>query len=650
MNQNHYAQLAPQAHQQYQEAQERLKWLNAQRTNGTGPFAGLQPFELDSSPIAAMRRPRHRTSLNSSLSSAPFPLIDSSFNRHLSFNPPSNNSPTFAPSTAFFNITNGMTFAADRTAIPPGESDIAFGNGPMSPRADELLPSNLLGDEESSDLPAVSTSFSVSPAAAPVDPVPHRTPSPTSSENQKSTPFPPAQENVSPLNDITGQVSQAAVDNLIPTESSNDNQSGPRLLSGLFNFHRQRGKTLADGPLLGSLKPGQSRSFPRNLDDGLDLIGARRRRLSYTGNWAHPISLHRSSTASVTADSSSDHIPSKRSAFASIFSSSRFNSSGSGDLPRSGLAELQTGYNQFSPRHDPIDPSILGTVRRGSSPRPSSTFSFDNHLPHPSTEPFGWPSGEGAGPRNSLGFDWAGPATWSRSASRRPSIQYGSSTHLPLGLAPEADFLQTAVDTKHRPLQAPIGTRPVSAHRPATPKLNPAAPSFKTLFTKKSEKDKDSVNSKSYDHESTADESSPPASRQSRDSRSISTAAESYDSLDLVSSGTPSDGANTKESFIQKITRKSSSSKFNLSWKDRSGLFSKKSDAFQGEVEEDGSNFDGFLSKIVDSSVPSTPSTEKPAKSSRNFFTRKQKRSDRNTGESSEKASENGDEEIGEED
>lgn len=445
-------------------------------------------------------------------------------------------------------------------------------------------------------------------------------------------------------------------------ESSDAPKSATRRLSGLFGFHRPRGKTLADEPpLLGTLKPGQSQSFPRNLDE-MDPIGSRRRRLSHTGNWTNPISLlPRSNTAAVTADSSSDHLPSRRAGFTSIFSPSRFGFGGGSSslLKSSEPSDVSTGYNQFSPRHDPIDPaSILGTVRRGSlSPRPSSTFSFDNQLPHPSTDnrPFGWPSAEKPNHRSLLGFDWASPSSWSRAQSRRPSITYGSSGHLPLGLTGEPDFPQETFERQGRPLQAPIGTRPSSSHRPVTPKLNPAAPTFKTIFSRKSDKDKDKEKGKEKESDMPFDfhmeEGSPSEPRISRDSRSRSLSiftGDSYESLERMPSATSADNSNSKESFIRKITRKGSSSKFG-SWKERSGLFSKKGDSSQGDIDEDASS-EAQLAKSIDSTVSSA---DRSTRSSLGFFSRKSKKSDKAASETSERpselASETGDDEIAEE-
>lgn len=655
-----------QAQVQYQEAQERLRWITTQRTNAAGPFVPLPPLELDFPHKASMhRRSRHRSSLASNVSSpVSFPLMDTNYSSAPNYTATSSGSPTFPSSSAFFNINNGMTISApsDQLTRVRTETETVTGNPPMSPRADSLLPSDLLGDEDLLDLSGRSAKI---PGNAPqFDNRLQGSPSTVSSESRPASAFASPHESLNNLPEAgrsSGQLGNRAPDQ---GGTSDDVQSASKRLSGLFGFHRQRGKTLADGPpLLGTLKPGQSQSFPRNLDQGLDPIGTRRRRLSYTGNWANPMTtlFPRNTTANITTDSSSDRTSNRRVAFPNFFSSGRLGSGNSSSMNKSSLdtPDLGNGYNQFSPRHDPIDPSILGTVRRGSlSPRPSSTYSFENHLPRPSTEaqPFGWPAPDKAGHRgNPLGFDWPSPTAWSRNQSRRPSFQVGSSGHLPIGLpATDSDFFQTSYDVQ-RPIQAPIGTRPPSSHRPVTPKLNPAAPSFKTIFSKKSEKDKDKGkgeeidHSDARDHDLSATESSPPQSRHSKDPRSIPTsAAQSYESLERVPSGTPSESTHPKESFIQKITRKSSSSKFNLSWKERAGLFSKKGDASsQGDIDEVIGN-ESQLGKSFESVVSSNTSTgDKSTKSSLGFgFMRKSRKADKTTSESSERASETGDEET----
>ncbi|OJD18242.1 hypothetical protein AJ78_01742 [Emergomyces pasteurianus Ep9510] len=659
-----------QAQQHYHEAQERLRWVTSQRSNAAPPFIPLPSLDLEPVRRASFnRRTRHRGSFVSNVSSpVSYPHMDTSFNNTApNYNAPGNGSPTFPPGPAFFNINNGMTIPdpSDRTVGGRADTDVLAGNPPMSPRADSLLPSDLLGDEEQASMSGPATSQF--PRAGAFDNLLPNSPSPISSGSRPASLFTSPRESLSNLQD-SGRNSMAMPNLPAPQEASDSVQSASRRLSGLFNFHRQRGKTMVDGPpLLGTLKSGQSQSFPRNFDDGLDPIGTRRRRLSYTGNWANPVTnlFPRSGTTNVTSDSSSDRLPvSRRVMFPNFFSSPRLNSAGSSALEQSTIdrADLGTGYNQFSPRHDPIDPSILGTVRRGSlSPRPASTYSFENHqLPRPTTDnqPFGWPSTDKAGHRGSLlGLDWASPVAWSRSQSRRPSVQFGSSSNLQLGLASgDVDFLETPYELQ-RPVQAPIGTRPPSSHRPITPKLNPTAPSFKTLFGKKSErgKNKETDSSKPRDNDLNPDNSSPPESRRSKDSRSIRTsAAESYESLERTSSGTPSEVVNPKESFIQKITRKSSSSKFNISWKDRAGLFSKKGGdpaaPAQGEnIDEDAAAAESLLGKSIDSLASSAPSADKSTKSSSlGFgFMRKSKK-EKATSECSEKASETGDEDLSE--
>lgn len=646
-----------QAQQQYFEAQERLKWVTANRPTTTFPFPTLPGLDLDLSRRTSSRRGRHRGSLPSNLSSpANFPHMDTTFVGPNNYGHIGNGSPTFPPGRGFFNINNGMTIPDPDDPADSMRTD--SGNPPMSPRADALLPSDLLGDEESipASRPSSNQFPSLEPSAAPFE---NFLPGSRSPESSKSRPPSIFASPHGSLDNVPEDESKFPQEPESASQTLTGNtQSASRRLSGLFGFNRQRGKTVADGPpLLGTLKSGQSQSFPRNLDDEFDPIGTRRRRLSYTSGWANPMSgLFPRSNTNVTSDSSSDRLPSSRKImFPSFFSNSRSGSAGGAGLDNTSLGQSVTasGYNQFSPRHDPIDPSILGPVRRDSlSPRPSSTYSFDNHLPKPTgdTQPFGWPASDKLLHRNSpLGIDWSSPTTWSRSQSRRPSIQHGSSGHhLPMGLpVTDVDFFDRPYEYQ-RPVQAPIGTRPPSSHRPATPKLNPAAPSFKTLFQKKPEKTKgkDGDSLRSRDQELAVDDVSPPESRRSKDSRSIRASID--DSLERVASSTPSESVGTKESFIQKITRKGSSSKFSMSWKDRSGLFSKKGDnASQGDVDEDGTS-DMLLGKSVDSAVSSTFSTDKSTKGSLGFSFMRKSKKERAPSEYSEKASETGDEEASE--
>jgi len=324
--------------------------------------------------------------------------------------------------------------------------------------------------------------------------------------------------------------------------------------------------------------------------------------------------------------------------------------------PSLGLTR-RSRLHMFGSKLEPSDQ--LASINRSSSPRPSSTYSFENALPRPSSDsqPFGWGSSDSAHQRSSpLVADWSsigGP--WSRSQSRRASIQHGSTSNLSLGTTPlDPDDYSSSYASKISP-PAPIGTGRTKARQSAvTPKLNPAAPSFTTrLFSRNEAKKgtnsrgKDIEKAKDTESDYGADESSPPTSRLSRDARSIATAtSESHDSLDYTLSASPSESANNaipKETLMQRITRKSSSSKFNVPWsKERGSLFSKKAGepSTPGEVDEDASS-DQQLGKSLDS-ASSTPQHEKGGRPSLSWsrVMRKAKKGEKEASEPSEKASE----------
>ncbi len=556
--------------------------------------------------------------------------------------------------------------------------DALTGGAPMSPTANSLLPSNLLDNDELMS-PGFSTAagdmqfrsgfssnlFAGLGASGPPSQEntargPH---SPVSSSSRSPSLFSSPRESLNNIHSF-----QAGSDGRLDSDRRSVNSSGASFgaigsgpsdntllssarLSNLFNFSRQRGKSSAnEPPPLGSLKSGQSHSFPRNLDQGdLDPIGTRPRRGSHSGRWAGPMSNFLNRSTGVANDIGE----------------------GSGSALARNAASRRRGFNLFSSKYDPLDPSKLGVDP--TSRRPSSTYSFENSLPRPSTDsqPFGWPVTEsfGQGHRSSpLGADWSVPGTWSSSQSRRQSVHYGSTSNLSLGTTPlDSDTFQNALGEQVSP-PAPIGTRPQPPQRPVTPKLNPAAPSFKTIFTRNDAKKADKAASKAAEKEKSKnkdaekgkdaedvflhEEASPPDERLSRDSRSIATSssvADSPDTLDRSISGTPSDvptPSGTKETLMQKITRKSSSSKFNIPWnKDKGGFFSRKSGEppTPGEIEEDAPS-GAELGKSFDS-VASTSQSEKANRSSISWtsFMKKSRKGDKAASEASEKASETGD-------
>ena len=612
---------------QYRLARERLTWMeNSRRATTTSSHPPLSPLDIESTRGGIKpRRTRQSGSLASSISSPTtnFTPLDS-YPASGPFQSTLNTSPTFS-SPSFFNLKNGMTLVTPSDIPTPAMEgvDALVGGAPMSPRADSLLPANLLGDESADDeadneaiipiQPSVGTAFNgVRPSSLLGDGPAQRSPSPKSSSSRSfSSPCESFANSVDP--DRTSQHSGRPASDR-PGRANNPQSASRKLVSGLFSFSRQRGKTIVDEPpALGSLKQGQSQSFPRNLGEGFDPLAQGRRRLSYGGNWAFPMSR----AAHVGKDPNSGRLAPARRGFPSLFA---------------GFGKSSTepsGYDPFGARNDPLESSMINSIRGDtSSPRPSSTYSFDK-LPRPSVECqfHAWGPHESSRLRGSpLGSDWTKSHSWSQHHSRRPSGQYASSSNLTLGAPQDEDFLGPPRELQE-PLQAPIGTRPTSSRKqPITPRLNPAAPAF-TFFGKKTDKNKDKQKPKEVARERQVgaegiDDLSPPKTRQSRDMQSVATTgstAESRLSLERTSStpseSNPAENTSTRETFIHKlITRKSSSSKFG-SWKDKGGLFSRKGESSTpNEVEEDGATSDPQLGKSVES-TSTTPSGDREERS-----------------------------------
>ena len=359
-------------------------------------------------------------------------------------------------------------------------------------------------------------------------------------------------------------------------------------MSSLFGFNKPRGKTsVGELPQLGSLKSSQSQSFPTNLEEP-GSGGSGRRKLSAAG-WPNPLPFLRGQGS---PSASGDASPGLRNAF-----------------PR------KTRRGVFGNKID--TPPGLGSIDHHSPSRPSSTYSYDNAVPRSSSDnmPFGW-GAQGRQRASIHGADWTSSHTpWTGTRSRRQSLQLGSTSNLSIGSTPlEPEELKPAGQP------APIGTERFrflsqkktaatpdksekkaaataeTAPTPAPAKLNPAAPSFTTrLFHRtstdsrrvtKSDKSDTAASDKTSElagsaaarkgaAASTSDDS-PPLSRRSRDTaRSIATTAslaESSDNppADATPAATPPLGGSApRESFMSRLTRKSSSGKFPTPWKDR---------------------------------------------------------------------------------
>ena len=628
----HWRQESQSASMEEQRAKDILNWWLEKRAKSSEysiPIAGL-----DFPPVSRnrSRRNRHSNSRTSTVSSSNY------HGRPASLGDESVLVPPFTNTASFFNMGNGSSVPPVGGQMElPQEAGMLTGGALMSPAANELLPSNLFREEDIANqiFPAVRRNSGGNNGngvfirhAMTASDTSNRGPNtPASGSSHGGSMLPSPHESMQNLHghhsrsdtfDDNDRRSISSIPaSLHHSLGAESNSLAPNRFANLFSspFSRPRGKSSEqEPPILGTLKQGQSHSF--DIDD----VGGRRRRGSH-GYWANPIGglLARNSTGP---------------AGAIMTSSGR-----------------KSRLNVFGSKMDSLEPSALSNQH--STSRPSSTYSHDGLVGRLSSESQSamWSMPDGLVNRNSpLGAKWAPTSSgpWSHLPSRRPSVQLGSTSNLSLGTTPLDTGEYVGTLRKQTSEQAPIGTRPQSSQRPATPKLNPAAPSFKTLFTRgggggdgkkltRQEKAANKASDKSRDKEveryeaddgESIYEVSPPNPRLSRDAQSITTAtsaADSYDSIDRSTSGTPSDIAvqtgpkEAKESLIQKITRKSSSSKFNVPWsKDRAGggLFSKRAGepATPGEVEEDTSS-DGQLGRNLDS-PGGTPQLEKPSRAS----------------------------------
>ncbi|RYO54166.1 hypothetical protein AA0113_g9278 [Alternaria arborescens] len=641
--QQQYAQawsLYAEAERAHQDATSRLTYMQQRRLSQPQLFSGPPVPEMG--PVRRNSQRARPLSMREGLlsqatggfvhtSSAPFNSI------------PTTASPSFATPTPYFNPVNGM-------ALPPRTYSTSFsqtdfesltGGAPMSPTAGALLPAGLFGDdlgltEDEDDDPGPPQAPSLDPspnmrnvlpglgAPGTMNPTTQNGSSPASPQSGSPSALASPRDSAGELqfypnmskNDDNLDNDRRSIHSTSSSFQINNNPQASRF-GGLFGLNRARGKTFSDdGPALGSLKPSQSQSLPRQ-EHGVDGLGnIHRRRGSHSEGGAWYDTFIRTKTQPIESLSSPKHVATRKRPF-NMFSSAK-------------------GGNE-----DPWLRNILGMQQpRPSSPgRQGSTNSGEGMaLPRPSTESqtrFGW-NVDAFGARSSpLGVDWSvnntNTTSWSRLGSRRPSMQHTSSANLindDNGFAHD-DVLDFPSNTRS-PTQAPIGTRPQSSasHFPAQPstsslppipptppkQLNPAAASF-TMFqlgkkteeerekkakekeARKAEKAEKAEKKEKEKAEKAAakggnkdkhgatpseagDATSPGIgydSRMSRDTPSIISTADASEadaseaaanspreSLERRVSHTASDAAGSigKESFMQKLTRKGSTNQF----------------------------------------------------------------------------------------
>lgn len=421
---------------------------------------------------------------------------------------------------------------------PHAEAEFKIASGPLSPLAQTLLPSNIFDEMEDQDEDDMGESYIHDSIGIteddPQSPI-------SSSPSYRAFSSPHGSNNNLPYSPYAETLERNSLNlNQAPNSPA---ASSHRLSSLLSTFQRSRGaKHIEEGPPLGSLKSGQSQSFPRGTEEFEGHEPRRRLNFPWVG---------RSSTGP--------------------------------DGTIGGHFSL--GGRRLNPMKAP------NGVDRDPDSRPASIASAD--MPRPSTDSgsiWGQP-GDGTGPMNRL---WQPPdGRWpSRSNSRRPSI-HGTGTLLTTTLASAEDEILDEYDLLN-PQKSASHVGVIGSGHPATARymnqrLNPNAPTFMgNFFRKDRSKSRDVMPSLELPINT---DDSPSESRISRDTQSIHTqtsisVSESHESLTLDGSlsNAPSDmnslsGSLTKdpENKVKKLFRKGSSSKFSLSsrlGKD-SGLFKK---------------------------------------------------------------------------
>ncbi|KAI9718506.1 MAG: hypothetical protein M1828_006689 [Chrysothrix sp. TS-e1954] len=553
--------------------------------------------------------------------------------------PPSLATANLRSPSPYFNTAN-MSTEQLRTQPMPGSFDSLMEGALTSPTAGGLLPSDLLdNDHDEARLIASQTRRQQEP----VDTRESRSSSGANSsmrvrnrhdfsESGRLLPglgMVPGQESQEAVNGmIGGLISPNSIDSRSPSLQSSPHGSiagshRQRLSEGLVEsdrrstrsastssrarhsvfgpfLWRQRGKTMSDdGPALGSLTSHQSQSMPHDFDQGdltKDSTGDANRPQpapGLLGSMGNAMLGRRlaSTRASAVSDQSSSHAG---------------------------------PFSVFGMRGQPWARTSL---RDSNLSRPSSVYSAENALPPPSEErqPFGWNDG-GISRASSTRMSQHSGYPWSTiPSSRRGSVQV-ESTMLP-------DLDEDGHDTfpdKSATRLAPIGTKPSKANKgdAGSSQLNPGARSFSSMFSRdrknekseakerkssekaeKKAKSKDRPNSNGDALGITTNDSSPDTQRtielptpSIHSTEELSVISESAPSTPL--DGTPTPSSANRESFMRKITRKGSSSKFSLS-----SLKARKTAGGANVQGEDVGDEDSASASMLGRSVDSTTSS-----------------------------------------
>ena len=544
---------------------------------------------------------------------------------------PPNESNSLVPKLPFLQYSNRFSFPISQPNDMSPESD-SFPGGAISPRAGDLLPAGLLGDDTGSPhdrlgsqkevlghafstLPGLGaaipglgaiqsnelTGFGPNSPSTPASGSPSLLPSPQNgSGNLYYT-------NTPDYMDQDHRSTRSATSSLKGSATNTLSRASGTKFGNLFGLNRQRGKTLPDsGPAMGTLKSSESQSVPRPENSMYSENLVPRRRGSHSGSGSGQITDLLGDSYSVDEK-----------------------------YERNLQLGLKDGYfrkkafNMFSGRNDPWAPRING---KRSSPRPSSLGSTDTYFSRPSSQSkqqYGWSLDSAYNRRldleqQKLGLAAANP--WAQSISRRASFT-GS-----YALLLESDKANLSANMEQ--IQPPIGTRPGNNKNSAPPKLNPNAPNFKSLFvrekkvdkTGKIEKEPEGLKDEHEEQENIlhtgniSDEAQPSThdlkGNQPDSSIDNTTSRSSHEikRLDSISDNSitlvSSNSVQGKETFMQKLSRKSSANKFTFSsFKNKDSIFSSRPKERSPVVSTDIETDEESIGKDGDIYLSSSPNT-----------------------------------------
>ncbi|KAF2753157.1 hypothetical protein EJ05DRAFT_227101 [Pseudovirgaria hyperparasitica] len=661
----------------HQQHQIRAQWYEQRRASQPHLFGSSSPVEGPARSDSFQRR-RRGQSIRNEQSTLPTNYMTSapSFNGAIAGLSPSFS--TTSPFLNINNGMT-LPLSSHSHGVMSPDLEMLTGGGPMSPTAGDLLPRGLFVDdsERSVDgrnykhapegsrpilplLPGLGAPQTLEQSSQ--HPSAQGPSSPISVNSRPASIFASPRESTThlALNFVTNDLVDSDKRSIRSTSSSLRN-TGTRFGS-LFGFNRQRGKTWDhDGPALGSLKKDQTQSLPRQ-DIDQDPIGTPQRRGSHSNSWVDQMSsaFTRKPPSVEAAESSiKQSAPRRRGLNMFGFKGDALNpSSLSLDRPASPRpASIKASVPLPRPSTESQNRfgwPIEGLWQHRNSPLgsewglpPPSTTSWSRH---PSRRPSVQYGQSSSGRNRDSGVFDDGIAELSSPTmspiqapigTRPASSQAQIPPTPPKALNPAAPNFNISLFSrdKTRAEKSAADTKAEKAAEKAAAKAEKAAAKEERALRKNKEKEKKALEKEAADRANATPtpatiepsisittphlhSSSPPDARSSRDNRSFSTAdgspRNSLDRVTSLSASTTDAPASSigKESFMSKLSRKSSSGKFNFP-----GFTSSKAKKQSGtsevgtpdEIDEDSHGMPGFTPRSMESGFEGHKISNSPA-------------------------------------